>query len=118
MAHIWNGAFPWWSQNPPSACAVGHYPANGYGLFDMIGNVWEWTADRYERATAGTGCGCSKSEPSAELQTLKGGSFLCSPDYCARYRPAARIGLSPETSSQHIGFRCAVDLPPNAEALS
>ena len=120
MAHVWNGAFPWWSQGlqAPAPCAVGRYPANGYGLYDMIGNVWEWTEDRFERATERSGCGCSTAAASSDLHTLKGGSFLCSPDYCARYRPAARIGLSPETSSQHIGFRCAVDLPPTAEALS
>lgn len=120
MAHIWNGAFPWWSHDDrvPAPCATGLYPANGYGLFDMIGNVWEWTEDRFARASAGTGCGCSNATPPADLQTLKGGSFLCSPDYCARYRPAARIGLSPETSSQHIGFRCAADLSPFEEVLT
>jgi formylglycine-generating enzyme required for sulfatase activity len=122
MAHIWKGAFPWWSHDDqvPGPCAVRLYPANGYGLFDMIGNVWEWTDDRFTRAAEGSGCGCSSSSSSTptEPHTLKGGSFLCSPDYCARYRPAARIGLSPETSSQHIGFRCAMDLPPIEEAMT
>ena len=115
MANIWTGAFPWWSQDDraPAPCAVGRYPANGYGLFDMIGNVWEWTDDRFARAGGGACCGCSTPAETRDLHTLKGGSFLCSPDYCARYRPAARIGLSAETSSQHIGFRCAVDLPPS-----
>ena len=120
MAHIWDGAFPWWSQDqdPPGPCAVGRYPANDYGLHDMIGNVWEWTHDRFNRTAEGSSCGCSTPSASAALHTLKGGSFLCSPDYCARYRPAARIGLSRETTSQHIGFRCAVDLPLIDEALS
>ena len=120
MANIWNGAFPWWSQgdHAPGPSAIGQYPANGYGLYDMIGNVWEWTEDRFGASSGKTGCGCSTSAPSSVLHVLKGGSFLCSPDYCARYRPAARIGLSPETTSQHIGFRCAVDLSPIDETLS
>ncbi len=114
MAHIWRGAFPWWTADEatPAPAPVGAYPANGYGLFDMIGNVWEWTADAFGAHDRAGGCGCSKITPASDFRVLKGGSFLCSPDYCARYRPAARMGLSSETSSQHIGFRCAVDLPP------
>ncbi len=119
MAHVWRGAFPWWSADDatPGPARVGSYPANGYSLFDMIGNVWEWTADAFGAHERAGSCACSNAGGAADFQVLKGGSFLCSPDYCARYRPAARIGLSPETSSQHIGFRCAVDLPPDPEAL-
>lgn len=115
MANVWRGAFPWWSETPaPGPSAVGSYPPNGYGLFDMIGNVWEWTADRFDRQTT---CGCSAATPGELRQALKGGSFLCAGDYCARYRPAARIGLTPETSTAHIGFRCARDLPSGLDAL-
>lgn len=109
MANLWRGAFPWWSETPgPGTTPVGAYPANGYGLFDLIGNVWEWTSDRFDRQST---CGCSGPAAGYDLRTLKGGSYLCAGEYCARYRPAARIGLTPETSTGHIGFRCALDLP-------
>jgi formylglycine-generating enzyme required for sulfatase activity len=115
MANVWRGAFPWWSEAPgPGPSAVGAYPPNGYGLFDMIGNVWEWTADRFDRQAT---CGCSATIAGEPGHALKGGSFLCAGDYCARYRPAARIGLTPETSTAHVGFRCARDLPSGLDAL-
>ena len=108
MANIWRGAFPWWSEVPePGTTPVGTYPANGYGLLDMIGNVWEWTSEPFDQTPT---CGCSEGAAGAVRQTLKGGSYLCAAEYCARYRPAARTGLPPETSTGHIGFRCAVDL--------
>ncbi|WP_396593493.1 formylglycine-generating enzyme family protein [Brevundimonas sp. R86498] len=115
MANVWRGAFPWWSEAPaPGPSAVGTYPANGYGLFDMIGNVWEWTADRFDQQGR---CGCSVAASGETRQTLKGGSWLCAGEYCARYRPAARIGLTPESSTAHIGFRCARDLPAALDPL-
>ena len=115
MANVWRGAFPWWSERPsPGTSPVGAYRANGYGLFDMIGNVWEWTADRFDRQAI---CGCSATAIGEIKQALKGGSFLCAGEYCARYRPAARIGLPRETSTAHIGFRCARDLPSGPESI-
>lgn len=114
MANVWRGTFPWWSEATPGSSPVGSYPANGYGLFDMIGNVWEWTADPFDRQAQ---CGCSRAAAGAARQTLKGGSFLCAGEYCARYRPAARIGLTPETSTAHVGFRCARDLPSGLDLI-
>jgi sulfatase modifying factor 1 len=97
---------------------VGSYPANGYGLFDMTGNVWEWTADWYRPDHAGAAGGLDPHmsreadssdprEPGVAKHVIKGGSFLCSPDYCSRYRPAAREAQSPDTGTSHIGFRLA-----------
>lgn len=118
MARIWEGDFPW--RNTASAenrytSAVGSYPANGYGLYDMIGNVWEWTADPYAVcASAKRGC-CGSSgrmetvADRAAAYVVKGGSHLCAPEYCQRYRPAARQPQASDTTTSHIGFRCAAD---------
>jgi sulfatase modifying factor 1 len=113
MANTWQGRFPYrndgadgWVGTSP----VGSFPANGFGLVDMIGNVWEWTTTRYSahHATgASTGC-CTPSlaaDPSVN-QTLKGGSHLCAPEYCHRYRPSARSSQSQDSATTHIGFRC------------
>lgn len=127
MANVWLGEFPWQSlkSRPPGTEAVGSYPANGYGLYDMTGNVWEWTSDwsdPYHFAKAGKPC-CvpvrqrdtsremdidpGESAPrSPPRKILKGGSFLCSENYCFRYRPAARQPQSIDSSTCHIGFRC------------
>jgi formylglycine-generating enzyme len=136
MANSWQGRFPYlntgadgWVGTSP----VGSFPANGYGLVDMIGNVWEWTRTYYapghssdpqqdgDDQVAGCGCGCSPSDTararSAEpgsatpRRVLKGGSHLCAPEYCLRYRPAARSPQAEDTGSTHIGFRCARDIP-------
>lgn len=107
LANIWTGAFPWYfaRDGQPGTCAVDRYPPNGYGLSGMIGNVWEWTSSLY----AGDGC-CSPAASSPhELTALRGGSYLCAAEYCQRYRPSARIGVEPGTSTAHIGFRCARD---------
>jgi formylglycine-generating enzyme required for sulfatase activity len=108
MANVWTGAFPWWFARGPEAgtSSIGAYPANGYGLFDMIGNVWEWTGSPFTDDPA-KGCCSGTGAKDAGLFTLKGGSFLCAAEYCERYRPAARMGLPAGTSMAHIGFRCA-----------
>lgn len=117
MANYWIGDFPWrrdqadsWTRTSP----VGHFPPNAFGLFDMIGNVWEWTSDEY---AVGTGkdvvkrCCASSDGQKAPFATkvLKGGSHLCAESYCRRYRPAARHPQTEDTATTHIGFRCAKD---------
>ena len=110
MANTWQGEFPWQRQGPPGTTSAGAFPANGYGLFDMTGNVWEWTCE--EPGTNGTArrpC-CAPSEPGEHIprRVIKGGSHLCAPNYCLRYRPAARQFEAVDTSTGHIGFRCVV----------
>ncbi len=105
MANVWTGSFPWWFARGegPGPSRAGAYPANGYGLYDMIGNVWEWTSSPFAKPSAQT-C-CTPLDEGVQV-TLKGGSFLCAAEYCERYRPAARMGLPAFTSMAHIGFRC------------
>jgi formylglycine-generating enzyme required for sulfatase activity len=113
-ANIWIGEFPWkrssaWKTTSP----VGVYPANPYGLYDMIGNVWEWTCDDYstsQRQEGQTCCSTKKAAtPGRSVKVLKGGSHLCAETYCRRYRPAARHPQPIDTSTSHVGFRCARD---------
>ena len=115
MANVWTGSFPWYfaRDGRPGTAAVGSYPPGGYGLLDMIGNVWEWTRTPM---AATKPCGCAPppvdgaaADPNT-LLVLKGGSWLCAGEYCARYRPAARIALTPDSTTAHVGFRCAADL--------
>ncbi|WP_255063251.1 formylglycine-generating enzyme family protein [Mycolicibacterium arenosum] len=117
MANTWQGAFPYrndgalgWRGTSP----VGAFPANGYGLLDVIGNVWEWTTTPYSahhRVDGAKSCCTPPRTPDpAVLQTLKGGSHLCAPEYCHRYRPAARSSQSQDSAATHIGFRCVVSL--------
>ena len=129
MANIWQGQFPHQNlkSHPPGTEPVGCYPPNGYGLYDMIGNVWEWTDDWYqERHPENPTKACctpknprggteansyDRKAPASEQKprkVLKGGSFLCAPNYCARYRPAARYPEAIDTSTNHIGFRTIV----------
>ncbi len=121
MANTWQGRFPYrndgaegWVGTSP----VGVFPPNGFGLSDMIGNVWEWTTTKYSEHHAldkpAKSCCPDPRNPSAEpdpglIQTLKGGSHLCAPEYCHRFRPAARSPQSQDSSTTHIGFRCVAD---------
>ena len=112
MANTWQGRFPWENlriDGYESTSPWGAFPANGYGLFDMIGNVWEWTSDPYGAAEPAAACcapgGATETFP---RYVIKGGSHLCAPNYCLRYRPAARQGETIDTSTSHIGFRCVL----------
>lgn len=133
-AHTWLGRFPYDARGPFGATTapVGSYPPGGYGLLDMIGNVWEWTGDPWTdrhhppgtapvdaqgrpsllapaAPAADDGAGAALP-PSVRRRVLKGGSYLCSPDYCLRFRPAARSPQAEDTATTHIGFRCAWDV--------
>ncbi|RXZ46851.1 formylglycine-generating enzyme family protein [Agromyces fucosus] len=124
QANSWLGRFPYDNQGVGGTAEVGTYPANGFGLFDMIGNVWEWTSDFYtprhvrlsdapvdagKRANLLARASADEAFPATARRVLKGGSFLCSPEYCLRFRPAARSPQSEDTGMSHIGFRCAKD---------
>jgi formylglycine-generating enzyme len=130
MANFWQGEFPWrntgakrWRGTSP----VGLFPANGFGLYDATGNTWEWTCDFYathdasSQSTQRACCGpptdpriaspdrsYDHGRPGAHIprRVIKGGSHLCAPSYCLRYRPAARQPQAIDTSTSHIGFRC------------
>jgi sulfatase modifying factor 1 len=115
MANTWQGEFPWQNlllDRFEATSPVGTYPPNGYGLYDMAGNVWEWTDDWFTTPAAETGSCCAPQLPLADgrfpRKVIKGGSHLCAPNYCLRYRPAARQGEAVDTSTGHIGFRCLV----------
>ena len=113
MANTWQGEFPWQNLKPPrkrGTSAVRGFPPNGFGLYDMAGNVWEWTSDYFAEQPAARAC-CAPPEKPAERiprRVIKGGSHLCAPNYCLRYRPAARQGEAVDTSTAHLGFRCIV----------
>jgi formylglycine-generating enzyme len=115
MANTWQGEFPWQNLNVDGfegTSPVGSFPPNGYGLFDMTGNVWEWTTDFFtpHHQDAGPTCCAPQLLPGESFprRVIKGGSHLCAPNYCLRYRPAARQGETIDTSTGHIGFRCVV----------
>lgn len=132
LANYWVGEFPnvrladdGFSRTSP----VGFYPPNGYGLYDMIGNVWEWTSDWYvqpHKAREAKSCcapdlsaaskpestpaGQNQVQSGLDRKVLKGGSHLCADNYCHRYRPAARHAQMLDSSTSHIGFRCALSI--------
>lgn len=111
-ANTWQGVFPYrntgangWVGTSP----VGVFPPNGFGLLDVTGNVWEWTSSPWSSRHASSSCSCSPSSERAvsEARVVKGGSHLCAPEYCLRYRPAARTQQTPDSSTTHLGFRIA-----------
>jgi sulfatase modifying factor 1 len=113
MANTWQGEFPWRDlglDGHVGTSPVGAFPANGYGLSDVCGNVWEWTADPYPiEPRAGHGACCAPApEDRFPRMVIKGGSHLCAPSYCLRYRPAARQAQAVESSTSHLGFRCVL----------
>jgi sulfatase modifying factor 1 len=108
-ANTWQGEFPWQNlaiDGYRGTSPWGAYPPNGYGLYDTTGNVWEWTCDRYDAAAGG--CSPGGGGDAFPRNVIKGGSHLCAPNYCFRYRPAARQGETVDTSTCHLGFRCVV----------
>jgi len=122
MANTFDGEFPYHQTKEDGFAAtspVGSFPANGYGLSDMAGNVWQWTSDMYRADEFSRRAGdqglCDNpqgptstydpTDPYAERRVIKGGSFLCHPSYCESYRPSARRGTPPDTGSSHVGFR-------------
>jgi formylglycine-generating enzyme required for sulfatase activity len=135
LANTWQGNFPHENlklDGYKRTSPVKTYPPNGYGVHDMIGNVWEWTIDWYTtKHTADAPKACCIPEnprggaadqsydpcqPKIKIprKVIKGGSHLCAPNYCRRYRPAARHAEAIDTSTSHVGFRCIRRVPTNA----
>lgn len=131
--NIWQGRFPVTNTAADGfarTAPVGSFPANGHGLHDMAGNVWEWCDDRFDVALyaarsehAGSGGVVENPRGPAvardprnplaqDSRVQRGGSFLCNDSYCASYRPSARMGCAPDTGMSHVGFRCVSDAPP------
>jgi formylglycine-generating enzyme required for sulfatase activity len=129
MANTWQGEFPWENlllDRYEGTAPIRSFPPNGYGLYDMAGNVWEWTVDFYAPShpdavdhpccapsnprTTSPEASYDVGMPGAHIprRVTKGGSHLCAPNYCHRYRPAARQGEAVDTSTAHIGFRCII----------
>ncbi len=129
MANTWQGQFPWQNlltDGYEGTSPVGSFPANGHGLSDMAGNVWEWTGDYFtpRHPAEAAGACCAPRNPRVSLpassgtaagpgsqlprRVIKGGSHLCAPSYCLRYRPAARQGEAIDTATCHLGFRCVI----------
>jgi formylglycine-generating enzyme required for sulfatase activity len=131
VMNTWQGEFPWQNlleDGYELTAPVGSFPPNGYGLYDMTGNVWEWTTDWYQDHGKSSRPCCTVDNPrggSAEgsvdprlagiripRKVMKGGSYLCAPNYCRRYRPAARMPQPIDTSIGHLGFRCILRSGP------
>jgi formylglycine-generating enzyme len=128
MCNMFTGEFPYKNTAADGFAGVApvkRFPANGYGLYDMAGNVWQWTADLYRadlhvQAAETKGLSCpivtesydpTRAVPNQVQRVTKGGSFLCNVSYCESYRPTARRGTPPDTGSGHTGFRCVKDGP-------
>jgi sulfatase modifying factor 1 len=123
-ANIWQGNFPYQNRAEDGyerTAPVKSYQPNGYGLYDMAGNVWEWCSDFYcpdlYRLRAGQGVVVNPTGPASSFdprnpfgssRVQRGGSFLCCDSYCSRYRPSARHGCPPDTGMSHVGFRCVM----------
>jgi formylglycine-generating enzyme required for sulfatase activity len=122
QCNIWQGDFPYRNtaeDGHAGTAPVRSYPPNGYGLYDMAGNVWQWCADWYDRDLYCKRAGQFAINPGGPERTndplhpfeprrvQRGGSFLCNDSYCSRYRPSARHGCTPDTGMSHVGFRCA-----------
>jgi formylglycine-generating enzyme required for sulfatase activity len=124
LANTWQGHFPDANIRDDGfdrTAPVKSFPPNRYGLYDMIGNVWEWCADRYRpdiyrrisghavvANPAGPEASFDPNEPYQPKRVTRGGSFLCSPNYCSNYRPSARRGTATDSGMSHLGFRCVV----------
>jgi formylglycine-generating enzyme len=126
MANTWQGEFPIENTRQDGyegTAPVGSFAANGYGLHDMIGNVWEWTCDWYQAHGEISHACCTVDSPrggerhrsvdpndpvGVPRKVMKGGSHLCAPNYCRRYRPAARMPQPIDTATSHLGFRCII----------
>ena len=125
QCNCWQGEFPWKNTARDGylrTSPVKAFPPNGYGLYDMAGNVWQWCSDWYDLQLYTRRAGQARivnptgpehsfdpRQPYSPLRAQKGGSFLCHPSYCWRYRPSARHGCTPDTGMSHIGFRCVKD---------
>ena len=127
VANTWQGEFPWQNRYEDGyewTAPVGTFPPNGYGLYEMAGNVWEWTTDWFQNHDTSASPCCTLDNPRGAAReasvdpanggpkiprkVMKGGSYLCAPNYCQRYRPAARMAQPIDTSICHLGFRCIV----------
>jgi formylglycine-generating enzyme len=116
MANTWHGRFPYENTRPHGffgTSPVRSFPPNGYGLYDVAGNVWEWTSSAWaEQPESAHEHACCAPTPAplteADRRVTKGGSHLCAPSYCHRYRPAARQGHTVRSTTGHVGFRCVL----------
>jgi formylglycine-generating enzyme required for sulfatase activity len=128
MANTWQGEFPWQNlrlDGYEGTSPVERFPANAFGLYDMAGNVWEWTTDWFDRPAHANGAPCCAPQNQRvgdadrfPRKVIKGGSHLCAPNYCLRYRPAARQAEAVDTTTCHIGFRCVLRVTDARRALS